>query len=485
MSTDFPIRPRKPLSGLTAGSEISSYLLQEQLGAGGMAVVFRAIDQRLNRQVAHKILPPGLAFDEAFRRRFVRESKAAAAIDDPHIIPIFEAGQADQILFIAMRYVPGGDVRTLIQRIGPLPPDRAASIVSQVASALDSAHATGLFHRDVKPGNMLVDIRKDRPDHIYLADFGLSKDVLHSAGLTASGDVIGTAAYLAPEQIQGHQSVDGRSDQYSLACAAFEMLTGKPPFPRDHSAAVIWAHLSEKPPSMVQRRPALPPEIDPVMTRGLAKRPEDRYLSCREFAESLTEVLNSDPARPASSYSGVNFSELTTAPIQIPQRAEEGRGSGVFDILQRTAPVAIPSTSAGQYSNLAGPAGHERFPSQRADSLPSEPGAADDTSPVTQSRFPAATFDIEESYTRDDRNINETDSYSGTTRRSLLIASAVGVSLAAGGITWTLARKGGVALGDGQEKSNRLLWHRTIPVSSLILGASSSLTSCGNLICVA
>src|ERR1035438_9968093 len=150
------------LPGISAGSRIAGYRLEEQIGQGGMAVVFRARDERLQRQVALKILSPALATDETFRHRFIRESRSAAAVDDPHIIPVFEAGDADGVLFIAMRYVPGGDVETLVHRQGPPPLARAAAIISAVASALDAAHAAGLVHRDVKPANMLVDVRAGR-----------------------------------------------------------------------------------------------------------------------------------------------------------------------------------------------------------------------------------------------------------------------------------------------------------------------------------
>jgi len=203
--------------GFSAGSRIAGYLLEEQIGQGGMAVVFRARDERLQRQVALKILSPELAKDEGFRRRFVRESRSAAAVDDPHIIPVFAAGDADGVLFIAMRYVPGGDVGTLVRRLGPLPIARATAIVSAVASALDAAHAAGLVHRDVKPANMLMDARPGRPDFVYLSDFGLTKGALSSASQTETGPFMGTPPFCAPEQIQGGQ-VDARTDEYALAC---------------------------------------------------------------------------------------------------------------------------------------------------------------------------------------------------------------------------------------------------------------------------
>jgi eukaryotic-like serine/threonine-protein kinase len=278
------------LAGFVAGSRVAGYQLEGQIGAGGMAVVFRARDERLGRMVALKILAPGLATDASFRQRFIRESRAAAAVDDPHIIPVYEAGEASGVLFIAMRLVRGGDVRSLIYRQGPLPPARVAAIISPVASALDAAHAAGLVHRDVKPANMLVDTRPGRPDHVYLSDFGLSKGAQSSLGLTGSGQFLGTPNYSAPEQIQG-RLVDGRTDQYALACVTFEMLTGEAPFERDQGMAVIWAHLSEPPPSLASRRPGLPAAADGVLARALAKEPGERFASGQEFADALREAL--------------------------------------------------------------------------------------------------------------------------------------------------------------------------------------------------
>jgi serine/threonine-protein kinase len=280
--------------GFAAGSRIAGYRLEEQIGRGGMAVVFRARDERLGRLVALKILAPELAADEAFRHRFIRESRAAAAVDDPHIIPVFEAGEADGVLFIAMRYVPGGDARSLVHREGPLLPGRAAAIISPVASALDAAHAAGLVHRDVKPANMLVDAQPGRPDHVYLSDFGLSKGAASTAGLTGTGQFLGTLDYISPEQIEGRPA-DGRADQYALACAAFELLTGAPPFRHDEAMAVMYAQLSEPPPQPTSRRPGLPPAADGVLTRALAKAPGDRYASCREFADALRGALGLQP----------------------------------------------------------------------------------------------------------------------------------------------------------------------------------------------
>jgi serine/threonine protein kinase len=282
--------PDGTLPVLTAGSYVAGYRLEEQIGTGGMAVVFRAWDRRLDRQVALKILAPPLAANEIFRRWFLREARSAAAVDHPHVIPVFEAGEAGGALFMAMRYVPGGDVRSLVRRAGRLSLARAAAIVSSAASALDAAHAAGLVHRDVKPANILVDVRPGQPDHVYLSDFGVCQAALSWSGPTAHGQVLGTIGYAAPEQLGG-KPVRGPADQYSLGCVAFELLGGAPPFPREEPAAAIWAHLSEPRPRLTSLRPQLPAAIDSVLARALATNPDDRYASCRDFASALCAAL--------------------------------------------------------------------------------------------------------------------------------------------------------------------------------------------------
>ncbi len=289
MSEGYPA-----LNGFGVGSVIAGYRLEEQVGAGGMAVVFRARDLKLGRLVALKVLVPGLAADEAFRRRFIAESRAAAVVDDPHIIPVYEAGEAGGVLFIAMRFVSGGDLRGVLAREGPLTPGRATGLISPVASALDAAHRAGLVHRDVKPANILVDAHLGRPDHVYLSDFGVSKGSISPVSLTGTGQFLGTPRYAAPEQIHG-RAMDGRADQYALACVACELLTGQAPFERDQGLAVLLAHLSEPPPPLSARRPGLPAAVDAVLARALAKEPEQRYASCREFADALRDALGVAP----------------------------------------------------------------------------------------------------------------------------------------------------------------------------------------------
>ncbi len=301
------------------GSRIGKYVLEQQIGHGGMAVVFTARDGRLGRLVALKIMAPSVASDPEFRERFVRESRAAAVVDDAHIIPVFEAGESAGVLFIAMRYVAGGDVRSLLAREGPLSVDRASAILVSVASALDAAHAAGLVHRDVKPGNMLMDVRKGRPDHVYLADFGLTKATSGAVTLTGTGRFLGTADYAAPEQIRGRR-VDGRTDQYALACSAVEMLTGQTPFPLEKVMAVLAAHMSAPPPPLSARRDGLPAELDAVLGRALAKSPSDRYRSCGDFTEAFQHAAGLGryevPVAAGASHRTTEGGAVTLAPIE-------------------------------------------------------------------------------------------------------------------------------------------------------------------------
>jgi serine/threonine-protein kinase len=310
-----------------------------------MAVVFRALDERLGRQVALKVIAHGLGADEEFRNRFIRESRSAAAVDHPHIVPVFEAGEADGVLFIAMRYVPGGDIGTLVQREGPLSPARVFAIISAVASALDAAHAAGLVHRDIKPANMLVDARPGRPDHVYLSDFGLTKGSRSSAGLTGTGQFMGTLDYCAPEQIQGGR-VDARTDEYALACAAFELLSGQPPFPRDEGTAVLYAQLSSAPPLLTSRRPGMPSSVDDVLLRALAKAPDDRFTSCGEFAAALGRALALQQSSP-------DYGLRLTPGHPLTEKARvSNRGDWhqrpTEDAASRQAPLAMAHTEGGE-----------------------------------------------------------------------------------------------------------------------------------------
>jgi Protein kinase domain/WD40-like Beta Propeller Repeat len=270
------------------GAELAGYRLERELGRGGMGVVYLATDLRLGRTVAVKLLSPELSGDEQFRERFIRESRTAAGLEHPNIVPIHAAGEQDGVLFLAMRFIDGSDLRGALERDGRLEPARTARICQQVAAALDAAHRAGLVHRDVKPGNVLLG-RPDDGDHAYLSDFGLTKQASSMSGLTATGQLVGTLDYVAPEIIEGRPP-DGRADQYALACMAFEMLTGAPPFRREAEAATLWAHIRDAPPE-------LPPDIEgrdaigPVLARGLAKDPAGRYPSAGDFAGALVAAV--------------------------------------------------------------------------------------------------------------------------------------------------------------------------------------------------
>src|SRR5687768_14778669 len=259
------------------GSVIAGYRIDSLIGRGGMAVVYRAEDLRLGRKVALKLLSPQLADNEQFRQRFIRESRLAASLDHPNIVPIYEAGEADGQLYIAMRYVVGHDLKGLLaEQGGQLPLDWALRLFAQIGDALDSAHRAGLVHRDVKPANILVAESQEHAghahgDHVYLTDFGLTKRTSElSGGLTGTGHFLGTVDYVSPEQIQG-KPVGSGTDMYALGCVLYECLTGQMPFRRDDDAALLWAHLVESPPPVTAIRPEVPAAVDGVVARAMAK----------------------------------------------------------------------------------------------------------------------------------------------------------------------------------------------------------------------
>ncbi|MFJ7153898.1 serine/threonine-protein kinase [Streptomyces sp. NPDC101118] len=302
------------------GRQIAGYRVEAEIGRGGMAVVYRARDLRLERTVALKLLAPELARNDTFRQRFAHESRVAAAIDHPHIVPVFEAGETEGVLFIAMRFVSGQDLRHLLDGTGPLPLKTATRIAAQVASALDAAHDHDLVHRDVKPGNILVaeGTDSDHPEHVYLTDFGLTKKSLSLTGFTSVGQFVGTLDYVAPEQISG-KPTDGRCDVYSLACVVYETLTGGPPFQRDDDLALLWAHQYDPPPPVSSHRSDLPHAVDEVLAKALAKSPEDRYDTCLGFITALRLAGAAvEPAAPPPSAEPPVAGEPAPGPPQPP-----------------------------------------------------------------------------------------------------------------------------------------------------------------------
>ena len=286
---------------LQPGTEVASYRIVHTLGRGGMSVVYLAEHDWLQRKVALKVLAPQLADDERFRERFVRESRLAASLDHPNVIPIYEAGASGGDLFIAMRFVEGSDLRTLLHEGGALEPARAIGILRQVASALDAAHEQGLVHRDVKPANVLLARpRSSEPvEHVYLSDFGLTKRSASDSAVTGTGQFVGTLDYAAPEQFKG-ETPDARTDVYSLGCVLFECLTGRPPFRSENDAGLMYAHLQQPPPPVTSERPDLPHEIDRVVGRAMAKSPDDRPRSAGELADDAARALGAElPPRAA------------------------------------------------------------------------------------------------------------------------------------------------------------------------------------------
>ncbi|MGH3222479.1 MAG: serine/threonine-protein kinase [Streptosporangiaceae bacterium] len=283
------------------------------MGQGDSAVVRRARDERLGRTVAVKILVPELARDAEFRTRLFSESRAAAEIGHPGILPVYAAGDADGTVYVAMHYVRGSDGRSLLNRLGPPPLVYVWQIIAQVAAALDAAHARGLIHRDVKPANMLLEARDSvsaPPDwadydleHVYLSDFGMSRDAPPEE-IIATGQYAGSLDYLAPEQVQ-ERVVDGRADVYSLGCAAFELLCGAPPFGQDQGLTVLYAQLYAPPPAVTALRPGLPAALDVVLATALAKDPGDRYATCGQFAVALRAALGASGASGGTAAPGL------------------------------------------------------------------------------------------------------------------------------------------------------------------------------------
>jgi YVTN family beta-propeller protein len=276
-------------SQLTAGEDLATYRIESLVGRGGMGEVYRAVDLRLGRPVALKILAPEIADDERLRERFLRESRLAASLDHPNVLPIYEAGEADGRLFIAMRFVDGTDLRLMLRGSSPLDSVRALALLAPVAGALDAAHARGLVHRDVKPANVLIGRGRepDSEDHVYLSDFGLTT---LSSELGDAGAFTGTAAYAAPELVTGGK-VDARSDVYALGCVLFECLTGEPPYRGDSVMGVLWGHVNDPVPSAAERNHALPEAVDAILRKALAKDPAKRPPSCRALVESARAAL--------------------------------------------------------------------------------------------------------------------------------------------------------------------------------------------------
>jgi serine/threonine-protein kinase len=327
------------------GQELAGYRLRAVLGRGGMSVVYEAENPRLGSIVALKVLAPELATDDVFRARFLKESRIAASLNHPNVVPIYDMGTADDLLYIAMRYVSGADLRSVLRARARISPAQALLLTGQAARALDAAHRNGLVHRDVKPGNILIErgADDDDPDHAYLADFGITKHTSSRSGLTATGEFMGTIDYVAPEQIQG-KSVDGRTDEYALGCVLYECLTGRVPFVKDLDAAVIWAHVEETPSPPSTVRPELPPAIDEVVARALAKEPDDRYPTCRELVGAARTALAGFTEEPETLL-GRRDDTSSSARRQV--STSQRRGTGDSGSVPPREPPVTPAKPTG------------------------------------------------------------------------------------------------------------------------------------------
>jgi serine/threonine-protein kinase len=286
------------------GTELAGFRIESLLGRGAMGVVYVARQRSPDRRVVLKLIAPRFAEDDGFRRRFLRETAATAAIEHPHILPVYAAGEEDGTLYLAMRLAEGRDLREVLGEDGPLPSSRALTIVAQIGGALDAAHAHGLVHRDVKPGNILVTRAPgEDTDVCYLTDFGVSTWTASTAAtITATGKLVGTADYVSPEQIEG-RGVDGAADRYSLGCVLYECLTGRPPFGGRTPIDTLRGHLHEDPVPPSDVVPGLDLAIDRVVERALAKDPADRHPTCAALVEDLRRAI-SDGGAPSPAPTG-------------------------------------------------------------------------------------------------------------------------------------------------------------------------------------
>ncbi len=323
---------------LANGQVLAGYRVEGLVGRGGMGVVYRATQLALDRPVALKLITPDLAGDPAFRERFQRESRIAAQLEHAHVIPVHEAGEADGLLYIAMRLIDGIDLRELIRRYGQIEPVRAVRILGQVGSALDAAHARGLVHRDIKPGNVLI-ANEGGHDHAYLTDFGLTKQLGSESGVTQTGMFVGTVDYIAPEQIQG-LPLDARSDVYSLGCLLYHTLSGRVPFERDTDVAKIFAHMSEPPPPLGLASAAYPPALEAVLGRSMAKDPADRYPSAGDLARAASAAIE------GSAVSLPERSVATGAAAPATRLRQQAGGPGGAGGTSRTWKIAAAALGA-------------------------------------------------------------------------------------------------------------------------------------------
>ncbi|HEU5252456.1 MAG TPA: serine/threonine-protein kinase [Solirubrobacterales bacterium] len=277
-------------SELGDGDEFAGYRIESRLGRGGMGILYLALEPGLERRVALKLIAPEAAADEVFAQRFAEESRIAASIEHPNVVPIYAAGAEDGVPWIAMRFVAGSDLGRRLAQTGRLEPGHAVALIAQVGDGLDAIHAAGLVHRDVKPANVLLS-GEAGSEHAYITDFGVARNVATESGLTQTGRFVGTLDYVAPEQISG-EPLDARVDVYALGCLLYKLLTGEVPFPREGEAARLYAHLHDPPPAPSLYVPSLPMALDDVVIRAMSKAPEDRYPSAGDLGRAALAALS-------------------------------------------------------------------------------------------------------------------------------------------------------------------------------------------------
>jgi Protein kinase domain len=372
---------------LSDGDQFAGYRIERRLGRGGMGLLYLALEPGLERRVALKLIAPEAAADEVFARRFAEESKVAASIEHPNVVPIYAAGEENGVPFIAMRYVAGADLAKRLAREGRLDPSVAAGLIAQIGNGLDAIHAAGLVHRDVKPANVLLS-GGEGAEHAYITDFGVARNVATESGLTQTGRFVGTLDYVAPEQISGGE-VDARADVYALGCLLFKLLTGEVPFPKDGDAARLFAHLNDPPPAPSLYVPEVSMALDDVVIRAMSKTADDRYPSAGDLgraaqaalrgerttapertvargaaATGTTETIAADPEARAlhEPLSEARRLASHTAPaaktvrVEKPSGARRNRGLALFGVLVAVAAIAIAATtlSGGNGSGSGG-----------------------------------------------------------------------------------------------------------------------------------
>jgi serine/threonine protein kinase len=345
------IEPHGPTE-LSAGDEFAGYRIERRLGRGGMGILYLAVEPGLDRRVALKLIAPEAAAEEVFAKRFAEESRIAASIEHPNVVPIYAAGEEDGVPFIAMRYVAGSDLSQRIAREGRLAPEQAVALIAEVGNGLDAIHAAGLVHRDVKPANVLLS--GGGADHAYITDFGVARNVATQSGLTQTGRFVGTLDYVAPEQISG-TAIDARVDVYALGCLLFKLLTGEVPFPREGEAARLYAHLNDPPPAPSLYAPEVSMALDDVVARAMSKLPGDRYPSAGDLGRAAVAALSGAPVTvpehtvatgAAATAETAMLTELTEPSVEGPKRRPLLIGGALAAILLLVV-VAVALSGSG------------------------------------------------------------------------------------------------------------------------------------------